>query len=84
MEKQAYLTCRTHGYNPDIQLSAPSDEHTDIRPRRNSTRTSQTTNILAFAEGCTRAKTRTRHPSCKDRAANVCKQSPNALCPEGG
>jgi hypothetical protein len=83
MEKRAYLTCRTHDCNPGIQPYAPSDEHTDIRLRPNSTHTSRTTNILAFAVGCTRVETRTRHPSYKDPAASAYKQSPIALYPEG-
>ena len=82
--KKTYLAYRTPGYNLDTQLSVPSDERTDIRLQLNSTRTSRTTNILAYAEGCTRAETHTRHPSCKARAANVCKQLLNALCPEDG
>lgn len=76
------LACRTLDYSPDIQPSVPSDEHTGIRLRPSSTRTSRTTSIRAFFGGCTRAETRTRHPFCKAHAASACKRSPNALCPE--
>jgi len=78
------LVCRTRGYSPDIQFYAPLDGHTDIRPRPSSTRTSRTTNILASAEGCIRAEIHRHRLSYKAHATSVCKQSPNALYPEGG
>lgn len=77
--------CQTHPvyrnpcYNPDILSAVPLDEHTSTRLPPSNTRTWQTTSILAYVEGYTRARIRMHHPSYRDRVANACRLSIDAL-----
>lgn len=52
------------------------DQCVSIGSRRRSNKSvcEHSRNILAFVVGCTRVRTRMSLPSCRDRAANVCKR----------
>jgi len=71
--------CKIRGYNRGIQRGALSDERISIRLLQNNTHILQTTNILASASSCIRARTRMHRLSCKALAASACTQWRAAL-----
>lgn len=76
---RTHPTCKILCYNPDTRFAAPSDVHTSTHLQQNSTRTSHTTNILAYAVGYIHARTHTRLPSYIAHATNACILWPNVL-----
>jgi hypothetical protein len=62
---------KIRGYNRGIPLAALLGEHINIRLLQNNTRILQTTNIPAYASGCTRAEIHMRRPSCTGPVTNV-------------
>jgi hypothetical protein len=78
-----YQVCKTRGYNQGIPLGALLDEHIGIRLPRNNTHISQTTNTLAYASSCIRAKIHMHRLSCRGLEANACTPWRVALVHEG-
>lgn len=81
---RTHPTCKILYYNPDTRFAAPSDVHTSTHLPQNSTHTSRTTNIRAYAAGCIHARTHTRLPSYIAHVTNVCTLWPNVLVLVGG